>query len=118
MKFPEQNILFGYGFRIYNLNAIVTNITNITINQSSDIGYVNDLFLGGLMYLLLLYIPIFYYILSSSKWSKKFQHTGLPLVLLLTLLIADYKGETMRNGNLLLGVITLATLIRLPENVE
>lgn len=118
MKFPEQDILFGYGFRIYNLNAIVTDITNITINQSSDIGYVNDLFLGGLMYLLLLYIPIFYYISSSSKWSKKFQNTGLPLVLLLTLIIADYKGETMRNGNLLLGVITLATLIRLPEDVE
>lgn len=118
MKFPEKNILFGYGFRIYDLNSIVTGITNITINQSSDIGYANDLFLGGIIYLILLYIPIFYFVLSSAKRSKIFQQTGLPLVLVLTLIIADYKGETMRNGNLLLGVITLATLIRLPEDGE
>ncbi|WP_370672673.1 hypothetical protein [Leuconostoc lactis] len=115
MQFPEQNIVFGYGYRIYNLNSIVTGITTY---QRSDIGYANDLFLGGIVYLLLLYIPIFYYILSSDKRSKKFQQTGLPLVLALTLIIADYKGETMRNGNLLLGIITLATLIRLPEDGE
>lgn len=115
MQFPEQNIVFGYGYRIYNLNSIVTGITTY---QRSDIGYANDLFLGGIVYLLLLYIPIFYYILSSNKRSKKFQQTGLPLVLALTLIIADYKGETMRNGNLLLGIITLSTLIRLPEDGE
>lgn len=113
MQYPIHNILFGYGFRIFNLNAIVS---SIPIFQRSDIGYANDLFLGGIVYILLLYIPIFWYILSSTKMSKKFQYTGLPLVLLLTLIIADYKGETMRNGNLLLVVITLATLFRLPES--
>lgn len=112
MQFPTHNILFGYGFRIYDLGSIVT---DITINQRSDIGYANDLFLGGILYLLLLYVPIFYYVLLSEGKSNHFQHTGWSLVLVLALIIADYKGEAMRNGNLLLLVITMATLIRMPE---
>lgn len=112
MQFPTHNILFGYGFRIYNLGSIVT---DININQRSDIGYANDLFLGGILYLLLLYVPIFCYVLLSEGESNYFQHTGWSLVLVLALIIADYKGETMRNGNLLLLVITMAILIRMPE---
>lgn len=112
MQIPHDNLLFGYGFRIYDLNTIVS---NITIFQRSDIGYANDLFLGGIIYILLLYIPILIYVFFSTMNDKGFKGTGLSLLLVIALLIADYKGETMRNGNLLLTVITVSMLFRIPR---
>ncbi|MDI6498961.1 hypothetical protein QMA60_10355 [Leuconostoc suionicum] len=112
MQLPKDNLLFGYGFRIYDLNTI---LSNITIYQRSDIGYANDLFLGGIVYIILLYIPILFYVYLSTANDNKFKGTGLSFFLVIALLIADYKGETMRNGNLLLLVITLSMLFRIPK---
>lgn len=112
MQWPKNNMLFGYGFRIYDLNKI---FSSVTIYARSDIGYANDLFLGGIVYIILLYIPIFMYVLFSNSNDKYFKKTGISLVLLFALLIANYKGETMRNGNLLLTIITLAMLFRFPK---
>ncbi|MCS8587939.1 hypothetical protein [Leuconostoc citreum] len=112
MQLPKDNLLFGYGFRIYDLNTI---LSNITIYQRSDIGYANDLFLGGIVYIILLYIPILFYVYLSTANDNKFKGTGLSFFLVIALLIADYKGETMRNANLLLLVITLSMLFRIPK---
>ncbi|MCM6827454.1 hypothetical protein [Leuconostoc mesenteroides] len=112
MQLPKDNLLFGYGFRIYDLNTI---LSNITIYQRSDIGYANDLFLGGIVYIILLYIPILFYVYLSTANDNKFKGTGLSFFLIIALLIADYKGETMRNGNLLLLAITLSMLFRIPK---
>lgn len=115
MQVPKSNILFGYGFRIYDLNTIVS---NVMVYQRSDIGYANDLFLGGIIYIILLYIPILIYIFFSDNKDEEFRRTGLSIALIVALLIADYKGETMRNGNLLLTVITLSMLFRMPKEEE
>lgn len=112
MQFPSENLIFGYGFRIFDPSKVISN--GIFFRQS-DIGYVNDLFLGGIVYLILLYIPIFTYILSSADKDVQFKNSGLSFFLLITLVIADYKGETMRNGNLLLLIITITVLIRMPK---
>ncbi|QQE97698.1 hypothetical protein [Leuconostoc citreum] len=115
MQYPFQNLLFGYGFRIYDLNSIVSNITILT---RSDIGYANDLFLGGVVYIVLLYIPILLYVYNSDKQDNNFKRSGISLFFVIAMLIADYKGEAMRNGNLLLMVVTLAMLIRIPKNMK
>lgn len=115
MQLPHNNLLFGYGFRIYDLNKIVT---HEYIMQRSDVGYANDLFLGGIVYIILLYIPILIYIFKSVSNDKLFKGTGLSILLVIALLIADYKGETMRNGNLLLMTITFSMLFRIPKEDE
>ncbi|MBZ1507511.1 hypothetical protein J6K59_09800, partial [Leuconostoc mesenteroides] len=51
----------------------------------------------------------------STANDNKFKGTGLSFFLIIALLIADYKGETMRNGNLLLLAITLSMLFRIPK---
>lgn len=112
MQLPQNNLLFGYGFRIYDLSRIVT---RDYIMQRSDVGYANDLFLGGIVYIILLYIPILLYIFKSVRNDKLFKGTGLSILLVIALLIADYKGEAMRNGNLLLMTITFSMLFRIPK---
>lgn len=99
--------LWGYGTRVYYLSAQA-----IGLGQS-DIGYINDLFMGGLIYIGILYSGIIQFLFKGFR-----TYPGLAPSLLAVLAIANYKGEAMRSGLILCMLIALAYIAKpyaLPE---
>lgn len=102
--FPEGwGLLLGEGFRLYrNNNGII----------HSDIGYINDLFMGGIVYTSILYSTILIYIFRfENKITVITNRILFSLILLMTIVIANYKGEASRSGLVLLGIIIMKVLI-------
>lgn len=52
------NLLFGYGIRVLNTNKL---------GFQTDIGYINDMYFGGIVYMTILYILIIKYSLSLKN---------------------------------------------------
>lgn len=105
--FPEGNkIIFGQGFRLYgNQKGFI----------HSDIGYVNDLFMGGLIYCFILYISEIVYIFQYSHIKEKEKKITLSLLFFLSLAISNYKGEAARMGLVLVGIIFIKYLLDQPN---
>lgn len=103
--FPKGlSFIFGKGFRLYGNNASYFGY------PPSDIGYVNDMFMGGLMYVALLYFGIVSFIMKifSSRESDAFLfEKSLSYAGLVTLVISNFKGEAMRGGLILLMIILM-----------
>ena len=97
MLYWPEGIYFiiGEGNRVYaNLDYI-----------QSDIGYVNDMFMGGLIYIVILYGTIITFLMKKNKEDNKLQNQLNLLISLIsaaTLLIANYKGETMKGRNIVI----------------
>ena len=54
-------------------------------DYSTDVGYINDLFLGGIFYTLLLYMSIIQFILSGSKNNQR-ERKNITLIILIVML--------------------------------
>lgn len=94
VTFPKgEKLIFGEGLRVYGDNADELGYTR------SDIGYVNDLYLGGIIYAFLLYSSYLYLIL------KKIDDKDKRFVLVTTLLLGNFKGEIFRAGIVIFGII-------------
>lgn len=109
MVFPTGiNLLFGMGFRLYD---------NTQGFLRSDIGYVNDLFMGGLVYVSILYITIIRTLLYGITDTKKVKdpfykiNVALSISFILVLLLANYKGEVMRSGLVIAGMFVIKHVI-------
>lgn len=107
------NFLLGYGFRLYgNLHGF----------PHSDIGYVNDMFMGGLVYISLLYSTVFRTILFGTSNKKGINgqiNYALSIAFIIILLVSNYKGEVMRSGLVLaIMVVIKYVLIFLPSERE
>lgn len=112
LVFPQGigHWLFGYGFRLYGDNASAHGF------MSSDIGYINDLFMGGICYIAILYGGIFGYMIKEYKNMKEYRTLILPYLSILVL--ANYKGETMRSGLILTSVVVLIYLFATKDGKE
>ncbi len=53
------NLIFGYGIRVLNRNKL---------NILTDIGYINDIYFGGLIYAVILYTLMIKYVMSLNKY--------------------------------------------------
>ena len=94
ITFPSGGkIVFGEGIRVYGNKADELGYTR------SDVGYVNDLYMGGIIYVILLYASYGYLIL------KKVSGIDRRLALMVALMLANYKGEAFRAGILVFGII-------------
>ncbi|MGX7107175.1 hypothetical protein ACWOBE_05165 [Hutsoniella sourekii] len=94
--FPKGwDLLFGTG------QIIFADQGRKLFGFSSDIGYVNDLFKGGIIYLISFYIPILMYIIRG--FNDKF----FAMLCLLFLLGANYKGMVMTASPLIMLLILL-----------
>lgn len=98
------SLIVGEGHRVYAEHG-----TSRGYN-SSDIGYVNDLFMGGIIYIIILYGSVFIFVLN--KFNRKVNNDAdyyinkiLPIILIITLILSNYKGETMRGGLILFASI-------------
>ncbi|TCI36213.1 hypothetical protein EVJ29_06865 [Exiguobacterium sp. SH4S7] len=108
------SILIGEGHRVYGEYATQNGFSH------SDIGFVNDLFMGGVIYVSILYGSIARYVLqtTNSEFIGKHFQIVINISLILSLLLANYKGETMRGGLVLLGVLMFKMIMDLPDKKE
>ena len=115
LMFPTGawNWLFGYGVRVYAGNK-----SNIWFG-TSDIGYINDLFMGGLVYMGILYSTIIAQLIACHKKSKNTVRGSLLfLAFLIVLMIANYKGEAARSGMVLTSIVFLSYLFSTEPHSE
>lgn len=90
--FPnDAQLVFGEGTRIVGKKG-----SAVGVNVSSDIGIINDLYLGGLIYTTLIYIAFYRLLLISHSSSKDQFTTTLLLLLAISALLANLKGEFVR----------------------
>ena len=107
--FPEGlELIFGEGIRPYvsSNNAIKT-----------DIGFVNDLFMGGLVYIFFLYGS---YIRILTKKCSEEKDKFIVLLILIGMAIGNWKGEIFKNSLIMIGIlfISLNYLIDFDKNKE
>ena len=77
------NIIFGKGYRIMGGRALY--------GVSSDIGFINDIWLGGLFYCIIVYTVYFGFMKSMYK-SKDSLSSFIGLFFILTFIICNFKG--------------------------
>lgn len=107
MLFVPQGIglLIGEGHRVFGMYG------DVTVGASSDIGYINDLFKGGILYYLLFYAPLFIFIIRQLLCKKDGVNNMLVHLCfagsLLMIVFANYKGECMTGSGLIMCVVFL-----------
>lgn len=88
LVFPDttSGLIFGEGHDIFGETHVI----------SSDIGYVNQIFIGGILFVsgLLLYQIIFFYKLIKRSTEKVF-----PTIFFLSILVYNYKGSGFYHVN-------------------
>ncbi len=102
--FPEGiGLIFGEGHNVYDDYAKTLGYTH------SDIGFVNDIFQGGIIYITLLYGSILY-LIKKSKLEY-------GIILYILLLIVNYKGEIFKSiPNIVLMVVLPFIMLFLESN--
>ena len=116
LNMPEVNPIFGEGYRPHG-----SDIPDWVSNQyRTDIGYVNDYIMGGILYMILLYVPYIKFILYKPKGSisdidKSINHLFSGFMIL-TLMIVGIKGEPLRATIIVSGIVYLKLV--LTENAK
>lgn len=99
-----MGIIFGEGHPVFGGWARKFGYT-----YGSDIGFINDIFMGGIVYIVVLYTTNFKFLISSCKKSATSIihqiNKSISVTFVVLLLIANYKGDSMRASMLLLGMI-------------
>lgn len=109
IKLPNTffNIIFGAGYRIYG--GAGEKFGNY---QTSDIGFVNDIFMVGIFSLLFLYNSYFIFMrkIFKSKDSVKFNKVFMFL-LFVSIIFANFKGELFRSQMLISSLLIILLFI-------
>ena len=98
--FPKGiHLLIGYGSRVYGSYG------GNLIGKGSDIGYINDIFRGGILFIILYYgaIAKLLHIVYTNIKEKFSSKNGLILVgiLSLFLFVSNFKGESLGTSSIL-----------------
>lgn len=111
-------LIFGEGHRVYSYHGLSRGYA------ASDIGYVNDLFMGGLIYVVILYGTVFRFLLKKKNaigMSDEADYNVsrlLSVFLTCTLLLSNFKGEAMRGGTILFGAVFLKLIVMQRSNEQ
>lgn len=112
LSLPQgKGLLIGEGYRLFGGQG-----SKMGYN-SSDIGYVNDIFMGGIIYITILYGSILRFLLRRVPYNyfcckKDYVLQSLTSIhLAIALLVANYKGEVMRGGSVILVVIFIKIVL-------
>lgn len=112
--FPENPIkfIFGSGFRVFGKKGY-----QYGVFRSSDIGYVNDIFMGGIILLFLEFFEYIYaiFIIYKNNSKKHFEQIAC-LCILITMLMANFKGELFRSQMLCSTIILLIVAMLFKKN--
>ena len=95
--FPEGlGLIFGEGIRPYtSSNTLI----------KSDIGFVNDLFMGGLIYVYFLYGA---YIRLLVRKGANEKDNFIVFMILIGMVIGNWKGEIFKNSLLMIGILFIS----------
>lgn len=91
-----ETFLLGAGHRIQNSGDIPYGVG--FYNMYSDIGFLNDMYMGGVIYMLLLYIPYLKLVMTDKKNSY------IGYICLFILIVSNLKGEVFRSS-IILGML-------------
>lgn len=110
-----RTFMLGNGYKIQNSGDIPDGIQ--FKGEYSDMGYLNDMYMGGIVYMLLLYIPLLYFILANAKevefsYDEKTINKIVNIISILMIFICNIKGEVFRSGILIAGVILVKAMIQ------
>ncbi|MGV2982228.1 hypothetical protein ACNPNP_00870 [Microbacterium sp. AGC85] len=96
---PEGfGLIFGTGDHVYKNTG--------ELQFRADVGFTNDLFMGGLVYVVLGYAALVYFMFKNSR-----PDTTLFFALLVGLVIANVKGQIFR-GSSVLFLLVIVVLLR------
>lgn len=107
--FPKNlYLIFGVGSRVfgdYGMNLI---------NKMSDIGYINEIWRGGLIYMVLFYSGVAILIkITYKNISNSFGHIpskAFCTMFILYLFISNYKGEALSGSSILMSFLYIALI--------
>lgn len=116
-----RTFLIGNGHKIQNSGDIPQNIQ--FDSSYSDMGYLNDMYMAGVLYMFLLYIPIVWIILKKQKNIKmqnkeKCINDIFEIVAILTVFSCNLKGEVFRSSIIIAGIIYLKLILSGKENKD
>ena len=108
------SVIFGCGHRILGEKGLPYGFT-----KSSDVGYVNDMFMGGFVYITLLYYGYINIIRNIlKKIDKACFERKATLIVTLGMILANLKGEALRSAILTSGFIVIISLLLINTNYE
>ena len=100
--FNYQTLLLGNGYRIQNSGDIPAGL--IFKGLYSDIGFLNDMYMGGIIYMSLLYYPFIEMLIKTS-----FKDVELKWIFLVVAFLSNFKGEVFR-APIIIGTIIYLTI--------
>lgn len=83
----NEKLLFGEGYRIYDAQGAQR------AGGRSDVGYINDLFIGGIFYIIVLYSATFSFMMHHER-----KEAFIFLLIIFVILIVNIKGEIFRSA--------------------
>lgn len=95
------NLLFGEGHRVYGEIAARYGYT------ATDVGLVNDLFMGGIIYIVLLYGAFFVFIFTKTEKDYIFP---IKLNIFIGLIIANLKGQIFVNNTFIVFILIIMNI--------
>lgn len=95
----DVQFFFGEGYRVYDNNE------ENKAGFRSDIGYVNDMYMGGLFFVIILYLSAFYFLLSGVRGNR-----FIFFIIIIALLVANFKGEIFRSSIVMFLIVYLKLL--------
>lgn len=108
------SLIWGEGYRVYGEGGALNGHSS-----SSDIGYVNDMFMGGIIYISILYTTILRFVLKTKNSNVNLQmliNKIVSISLIFILLLSNYKGESMRSGTILLAIVFIKLVLNNEKN--
>lgn len=106
IRFPEGlSLIFGTGKSIFGL----------ALGLGSDIGYINDIWLGGAVFATIIYFAYISYYIRAYKNSEKLIRF-IALLFISTFLIINVKGSIVDNNEFINISILLSTVFIINKN--
>ena len=100
-----SELVFGKGVRLYKVDKTDSQY------KKTDIGFINDIFLGGLVYACLMYFAYLYFM------GKNIKDRLIVIVLIITMAIANIKGEAFRSSILIFMLLAIPIMENRLRNV-
>ena len=97
LSLPKDNtIILGRGYRIIGKRGAKYGTKN-----SSDVGVINDMYLGGLIYIATIYSALIILLISARKSAHNNNLKTIILIVAIAIAMANLKGEALRQPLLL-----------------
>ena len=109
------DFVFGKGFRIYGSDAAKHGMA------ATDIGYSNDMFMGGIVYCILLYGAYIRMLISPNLSSDKHEDRVIKVYFVICWILANLKGQSTVNYSIIVFLLfwfSLNLLLKDENNVR